>query len=424
MSNNNLLRGFKDYIFSEAEKFQYIIDVTSEIAANYNFQKSYFPLLEESNIYSRSLGEESDIISKETYNFIDKGGNDVTLRPEFTAGIVRALITNKLYDKLPLKIFSYGPLFRYERPQKGRARQFHQLNFEYFGNESFYAEIEILLLVRAICKKLRIRDKISLEINSLGSNETRAKYKEHLVGYLKKYQSSLSENSKIRLSKNPLRILDSKDKKDQEIIADAPKINEFYDIKDQDFFVKIIDYLSDAKLEFNINPNLVRGLDYYSHTVFEFTTDQLGAQNAVFAGGRYNNLVENMGGKYVPAIGFAGGIERLIELLDENYLEKEKNFIVPRAEKEFQFSFKLLDELRNLGYNFEVKSSAKNLSKSLRKLSSLNPHFVFIIGEEELSKNILIVKNFRSGQEYKISLVNWQSEFRKIYNNSVLKTIK
>jgi histidyl-tRNA synthetase len=424
MSNNNLLRGFKDFIFEDAEKLKYIIDIAAEVAANYSFHETYFPLLEESDTYTRSLGENSDIIGKETYNFIDKGGNNITLRPEFTAGIVRALIQHKLYDKLPLKFFTFGPLFRYERPQKGRARQFHQINFEYFGNASYYAELELLLLVRKLCKKLGIRKKISLEINSLGSSATRAKYKAELVNYLIKYKNSLSENSKIRLEKNPLRILDSKDAKDQEIVADAPKINDFYDIEDQRFFVNIVEYLSHEKLEFRINPKLVRGLDYYSQTVFEFTTNELGAQNAVFAGGRYNDLVSAMGGKFVPAIGFAGGVERLIELIDYKDFSAEKNFVLPVSEAEFKFSFRILDELRDLGYNFEIAPNAKNLTKSLKKIAAFKPHFVFIIGEEELKNNNLIIKNFRSGQEHKVEVSDWSSAFRKIYNNSTLKTIK
>jgi histidyl-tRNA synthetase len=393
------LRGVKDVIGEDAEKFNYILDIVKNIANNFSFQTCYFPIIEEGYIYRRTLGEESDIVTKEMYNFIDKGNNNITLRPEFTAGIVRSLISNNLTHQLPLKFFSYGPLFRYERPQHGRQRQFYQINFEYFGNESYYAELEIILLINQITNKLNITNKLELELNSLGSKKTRADYQGALIEYLQKYQQDLSLDSQKRLSKNPLRILDSKDKKDQEILLEAPKISKYYQIEDQASLDNLLALLADYNISYKINDKLVRGLDYYNNLVFEFTTKQLGSQNAVFAGGRYDDLVTNMGGKTsVPAIGFAAGLERLQGLLLDDYKRQASQIVVVNiGERSKKYAFDLMQKLRANNIKVEAILTHHNLSKKLKKATKYNPEKVIIIGDDEVSNGEVKIKNFNDG---------------------------
>ena len=400
MSDLAVLRGVKDIILENADKFNYIIDITSQVVENYNFSKAYFPIIENSQTYFKTLGEESDIVNKEMYSFIDKGENQVTLRPEFTAGIVRSLISNRLFDKLPLKFFSYGPVFRYERPQKGRQRQFYQINFEYFGNDSYFAEAEVILLVDNLLTKLGIKDKITLELNSLGSDLARKKFKTELVNYLSKYQNDLSDDSKRRLESNPLRILDSKNNVDRDILSTAPQISEFYEKEDKIFQENLLGILENNNIKYNINSKLVRGLDYYSKTVFEFTTEELGAQNAVFAGGRYDNLVKNMGGKDVSAIGFAGGMERLQEIVSNKYTKRNIDIVVVNVtEDEKEYAFSILQELRVLDINSEGIFTGNALGKKLKKAHKYDAKLVAIIGEDEKKSQNVKIKNYSDGKE-------------------------
>ena len=403
MEQVNILRGVKDVILDEAERFGYIIDNIQDIAQNFGFKTSYFPVIESSKTYIRTLGESSDIVTKEMYSFTDKGENQVTLRPEFTAGIVRSLITNSLFDKLPLKFFSYGPLFRYERPQKGRQRQFYQVNFEYFGNASYDAETEIILLINQMIKKLGLNEKLQLEINSIGGINTREIYKKALVEYLDKYKNSLSSDSQKRLENNPLRILDSKDDKDKEILLSAPKISQYYDKDDEEFFNNLLSSIDDFGISYKVNNQLVRGLDYYTKTVFEFTTPYLGSQNAVFAGGRYDNLVKNMGGKETPAIGFAGGLERLQELVGDSYVNNSTDIVIINVSaKEKKYAFNMMQYLRENNIITESILTDQNLGKKMKKASKFNTEFVAIIGEDECRHNKIQLKDFRDGKEFSI----------------------
>mgnify|MGYP003331741333 CR=1 FL=1 len=399
MEQVSVLRGVKDVILDEAEKFHYIISAIQKIAQNFGFRISYFPIIENSHTYIRTLGESSDIVTKEMYNFIDKGENNITLRPEFTAGVVRSLITNNLFDKLPLKFFSYGPLFRYERPQKGRQRQFYQINFEYFGNATYYAEVEIILLINNIIRHFELSDKIQLEINSIGSINTRTLYKEALVNYLAQYKNDLSPDSKRRLENNPLRILDSKDSKDQEILYSAPQISEFYDKEDQEFFDNILSLLTELSISYKVNSKLVRGLDYYTKTVFEFTTSLLGAQNAVFAGGRYDNLVKNMGGKDTPAIGFAGGLERLQALINNSLIVNIDVVVINVTAQEKDYAFRIMNQLRDSNIIAEAILTDSNLGKKMKKAGKYNTNLVVIIGDDEYKNQTVKIKDFRNGKE-------------------------
>lgn len=407
----NCLRGFKDVILTDAKKFNYIIDLIGKVAETYNYQKSYFPILEESSVYQRTLGEASDIVNKEMYNFTDKGENKVTLRPEFTAGIVRSLISNKLYHELPLKFFTYGPLFRYERPQKARQRQFNQVNFEFFGNDTYFAELELIMLIEQIIKKLNIQNKVTLEINSLGSNDARLKYKDELVNYYLRYENDLSEDSKHRLKTNPLRILDSKDIKDQEINQDAPLLEDYFTSFDQKFFSSLLEELTKQNISYKLNNKLVRGLDYYAHTVFEYSTALLGAQNAVFAGGRYDNLIENMGGRATPAVGFAGGVERMFELIEMNEQNIINIIVLPLSDAEKSSAFSLLNLLRQNDIKADIIFSGGNLTKKLKKAAKFKPDFVAILGENEVATKQVLLRNFKSGKEVLCEFANLAADF-------------
>lgn len=407
----NCLRGFKDVILADAKKFNYIIDLITNIAELYNFQRSYFPIMESSAVYHRTLGESSDIVNKEMYSFSDKGDHQVTLRPEFTAGIVRSLISNKLYHELPLKFFTYGPLFRYERPQKARQRQFNQVNFEFFGNESFFAELELIMLIEQILKALNLSNKVTLELNSLGSNEARSKYRAALTNYYQKYYHDLSADSQKRLKNNPLRILDSKELKDQKINQDAPLLENYLTASDESFFVSLLSELEKHQIKYVHNKKLVRGLDYYSHSVFEYSTKLLGAQNAVFAGGRYDKLVEIMGGKPTAAVGFAGGLERIFELITIDIDELKPVIILPISAAEHTYSYEILAIFRAHNLKAEIMLTGGNLGKKLKKAAKYNPDYVVLIGANEACQNQFLLRNFKTGKEELINKDNLRADF-------------
>jgi histidyl-tRNA synthetase len=317
MSNHKLqpVRGTKDLFGEEIKTFNSIIDLAKQKAASYGFAELQTPIFEFSELFERNLGEASDIVSKEVYKFLDRGENFLTLRPEFTASVVRAFISNgELQQVLPQKFFSYGPIFRYDRPQKGRQRQFHQINFEVLGEDNFYSDVEIILLASSILKDLGVLDQTNLQINSLGCYETKIKYEAALKKYFTKFSSDLSGDSKIRLEKNPLRILDSKELSDIKLFSEAPLIQDFFSDLAKKRFDEILNLLEQFNVKCEVNQRLVRGLDYYTSTVFEFVMPVEGAQNTVLAGGRYDNLIAKISGKSVPAIGFAAGIERLMLL--------------------------------------------------------------------------------------------------------------
>ncbi|MDX1950449.1 MAG: histidine--tRNA ligase [Rickettsiales bacterium] len=387
------VRGTKDYIFEDAEKFEAIINIAQNISQNYNFKTIHTPIFEETQVFSRSMGEESDVVSKEMYSFDTKGGENITLRPEFTAGIVRAFISNGLQQHIPLKLFSYGPVFRYERPQKGRQRQFHQVNFEYFGNPEPTADAEMIFCASQLLENLGVSEGLSLNINTLGDSESRKNYQSALVEYLSKYQVELSEDSKRRLAKNPLRILDSKDENDKKIIATAPLISDYLNDFSKNFFEKLLNFISGKiKTEIKVNPKIVRGLDYYSHSVFEFIleSENLGSQNTILAGGRYDALVEQMGGKQTPAIGFAAGVERL--MLASQISRKNNNLLAIISD----FDDKALETasiLRAKNINCEVIFSGK-FAKKIQKADKIGSKNILFIFEDKIE-----IKNLDSGEQ-------------------------
>jgi histidyl-tRNA synthetase len=317
MNTPQAIRGTQDIFGAEAEAFAHVVETFERVRKLYRFRRIEMPVFEKTEVFSRSIGETTDVVSKEMYSFPDRSGEDLTLRPEFTAGICRAFLTNGWQQHAPLKVATHGPLFRYERPQKGRYRQFHQLDAEIIGAAEPQADVELLAMADQLLKELGIADGVTLMLNTLGDAESRDAWRAALVEYFRAVKGELSEDSQGRLEKNPLRILDSKDPCDKIFVADAPKIDDFLSGEAQEFFAKVTSGLDAAGVEWTRAPALVRGLDYYRHTAFEFVTDRLGAQGTVLGGGRYDGLMESLGGPHTPAVGWAAGIERLAMLVGE-----------------------------------------------------------------------------------------------------------
>lgn len=309
------IRGTQDIFGADAEAFAHVVETFERVRKLYRFRRTEMPVFEKTAVFSRSLGETTDVVSKEMYSFEDRGGESLTLRPEFTAGLARAYLTNGWQQFAPLKIATHGPLFRYERPQKGRYRQFHQIDAEVIGAAEPLADVELLVMADQLIRELGISEGVTLHLNTLGDAPSREAWRNALIEYFRDHKDALSEDSQDRLERNPLRILDSKDPRDKPFTADAPKIDDFLSGEAQDFFGVVTAGLDAAGVDFVRAPALVRGLDYYRHTAFEFVTDRLGAQGTVLGGGRYDGLIEALGGPHTPAVGWAAGIERLAMLV-------------------------------------------------------------------------------------------------------------
>lgn len=401
MDNHKLqsVRGTKDLYGDDILRFNKIIEIAKNFANSYYFEELQTPIFEFSEIFERNLGEDSDILTKEVYKFVDRSNNSLTLRPEFTAAIVRAFIANGLISRaMPQKFFSYGPIFRYDRPQKGRQRQFHQINYEVFGAQNYYCDAELIILAQNILQKLGIVENVTLKISHLGCQKTKSDYAENLKQYFTKYKNELSEDSQIRLEKNPLRILDSKDIKDIKLFADAPKISEFYSQETQQNLADILNILEKSSINYVVDNNLVRGLDYYTGLVFEFVNDHDGAQNTILAGGRYDNLVGNMAKEQVAAVGFAAGVERLM-LMMNCIIEKKSSLVVNYvSEDEKLFAFEIANFLRNNGLIVDFNYSG-NFKRQMKKMAQKNYDFAIIIGDEEVKTKKLTIKNLEKGQE-------------------------
>lgn len=394
------VRGTKDIFNEEILKFNYIVDIAKKISSLYNFKEIITPIFEFSEVFERNLGDTSDVVMKEVYKFKDRGDNFLSLRPEFTAGVVRAILSNpELNNNFPAKLFSYGPAFRYDRPQKGRYRQFNQINFEYFGNETCLADVDILDMANRILTTLNLN--VKLEINSLGCEESRSNFENALKSYFEKYKNDLSNDSKVRLEKNVLRILDSKEECDKKLLVEAPKISDFYTNEDKQFLDNILNKLSLLGIKYQVNNLLVRGLDYYTSTVFEFTTEDLGAQSTVLAGGRYDKLMKQMGGGDVPAVGCASGVERLMLLINKTFEVNRPISIIAITENEVDYCIKLKEELQDNGFNTELISFGK-MKKNMNTANKINSKLAIIVGEDEVKNNQLTIKNLDKGIEEKV----------------------
>ena len=399
----NPLRGMKDLTFEESERFEYIVHTASSIAKRYGYGYIETPILEETTLFKRSVGESSDIVGKEMYQFIDKGENDVCMRPEGTAGVVRAFISAKL-DRQPVKqkFYYYGPMFRYEKPQKGRLREFHQFGCESFGEASVYEDFMIISMISQIFSELEIG--FDLKINSLGCKVCMPKYKENLVGSLTAIKDELCEDCNRRIGTNPIRVLDCKNGKCQTLLVESPKlINYLCEECDPDFN-KLTSLLDKAGIHYEVDTNLVRGLDYYNKTAFEFVSNEIGAQSAIAGGGRYDRLVEFLDGKPTPAVGFALGIERIMELVKMPETQPEGYYMGAMVPEAIPTLLKLAMRKR-LTDKVTVEYSSKGFKSHMKGVDKSNAKYAVLIGEDEL-KNETVWRKYLENKEERVIAIN------------------
>jgi histidyl-tRNA synthetase len=396
-------RGTQDLLPDTARRHRRVSETARAAAALYGFAEIATPIFEFTEVFARPIGEHTDIVSKEMYNFTDRGGEEVTLRPENTAGVVRAVLSNGLTQSTPLKFFYSGPMFRYERPQKGRFRQFHQIGVELIGVATPQADIEVIALGHRILRALGIADRVVLELNTLGDPASRTAYREALVRYFSGRISDLSEDSRRRLERNPLRILDSKDPGDQRLAAEAPDFSEYLNEASRDFFTRVRDGLDRIGIAYRLNPRLVRGLDYYTHTAFEFVTTDLGAQGTVIGGGRYDGLVELMGGPAMPGVGWAAGIERLAMLIDEPPSPPRPIALVPIGEAAEARMLVIAEQLRDAGLVVELGYSG-NLQRRMRRADRIGARAAILLGEDELARGVATIRDLDSGDQSEVAL--------------------
>lgn len=397
------IRGTQDIWGEEADRFQRVVETFDRVRRLYAFQRVEMPVFEATAVFSRSLGETTDVVAKEMYTFLDRGGDSLTLRPEFTAGLCRAYLSEGWQQLAPLKIATHGPVFRYERPQKGRFRQFHQLDAEIVGSEAAAADVELLVFADQLLHELGIADGVTLQLNTLGDAETREAWRAALVAHFEAHRGDLSEDSLARLDKNPLRILDSKDPRDRPIADSAPAIDDNLSPAAADFFARVTAGLDASGVAWTRNARLVRGLDYYRHTAFEFVTDRLGAQGTVLAGGRYDGLIESLGGPHTPAVGWAAGIERLAMLLDAPAPPTVEAALVPMGEAAEAAAQRILAELRRAGVAADMLFKG-NMKKRMAKAAATGARFAVIIGDDELARGQAAVKDLGSGEQQDVAL--------------------
>ncbi len=397
------IRGTQDIWGEEADRFQRVVETFDRARRLYAFQRVEIPVFEATAVFSRSLGETTDVVAKEMYTFLDRGGDSLTLRPEFTAGLCRAYLSEGWQQLAPLKIATHGPVFRYERPQKGRFRQFHQLDAEIIGSEAAAADVELLVFADQLLHELGIADGVTLQLNTLGDAETREAWRAALVAHFEAHRADLSEDSLARLDKNPLRILDSKDVRDRPIADSAPAIDDYLSAAAADFFARVTAGLDASGVAWTRNARLVRGLDYYRHTAFEFVTDRLGAQGTVLAGGRYDGLIESLGGPHTPAVGWAAGIERLAMLLDTPAPPSVEAALVPMGEAAEAAAQRILAELRRAGIAADMLFKG-NMKKRMAKSAAAGARFAVIIGDDELARGQAGLKDLGSGEQRDVAL--------------------
>ncbi len=413
-------RGTADLMPHEMAKHRHVMDTAREAAQLFDFQEIATPIFEFTEVFARPLGEGSDVVTKETYTFTDRGGESITLRPEGTAGVVRALISGGLTQTLPQKFYYQGPMFRYERPQKGRMRQFHQIGVEVLGVDSPFADADVIILGAKILQQLGILPKCRLHLNSLGDAESRQVYRGALVAYLSDHKKNLSEDSLRRLESNPLRILDSKDEGDRAIIADAPILADYLNQSSKTHFERVQDFLRLSKIDFTYDPKLVRGLDYYCHTAFEFITDALGAQGTVMGGGRYDGLAKKLGGPDIAGTGWAAGVERLTLLADLPPELPPQLVLIGSYDAEHQFAIEtMLSALSDLlrAKKLRVKMLfGNNLGKLMKKADKLGAEHVGILGVDEVHKDAFIHRNMKNGEQEDIPRANAENRFYELIN--------
>ena len=398
-------RGTSDLLPQDMAGHRHVINTAKTISLSFGFEEMATPIFEFTEVFARPLGETSDVVSKETYSFTDRGGEALTLRPEGTAGVVRALISAGLTQTLPQKFFYAGPMFRYERPQKGRMRQFHQIGVELLGVAGAVGDAEVITMGHMILSRLGVADKCILNINTLGDTESRLAYRQALVEYLSAFRGQLSEDSQRRLDLNPLRILDSKDEGDIALLVDAPRLDHYLNADSKAHFDAVRRYLDAAEIPAIINPRLVRGLDYYGHTTFEFITDALGAQGTVMAGGRYDGLAAMLGGGDVSGVGWAAGIERLAMLADVPPQQAVNVMMIGMSDDHMARLFPLAVSLRQQGLRVET-GYAPHLGKQMKRADRIEAGHVVILGDDEAARGVAILRSMVDGAQIEVALVD------------------
>ena len=409
MSKIQCVRGTYDLYGEAKRKAKKVVQIASKTVEKYGFEEIETPIFEFTEVFARNLGDTSDIVTKEMYCFEDRGGESLTLRPEGTAGVVRAFISEGMQQNLPVKLYYTGPMFRYERPQKGRQRQFTQFGVEMLGVDSYLADVDAISMAYEFLENLGLADSVMVEINSLGDTESRNAYREKLVAYFKAHFDELSEDSKARLERNPLRVLDSKEECDKRLVENAPLYADSLNETSKTFFENVLKGLDVLKIPYKVNNRLVRGLDYYCHTVFELTTDKLGAQGTVLAGGRYDGLVAQMGGSDVCGIGWACGVERLAMLLDGTVECKRPVAVIEVGDEVKDVALALAYRLRKNGFCVEHAYSG-NLKKRMMKANKANAYKALIIGSEEAQKGVVTLKDLDLGTQKEVLLSEVEKE--------------
>ncbi|WP_417513049.1 histidine--tRNA ligase [Minwuia sp.] len=399
------VRGTHDLLADDFAGQRAVIDVARRVALTHGYREIATPIFEFTEVFARSMGETSDVVSKEMYTFEDRGGESITLRPEYTAAICRAFISNGLQQSVPFKAFAAGPMFRYERPQKGRLRQFHQIDLEVIGAPEPAADVEVISAGAEILNQLNVLHKTVLHINTLGDPESRDAYRTALVDYFGAHRDRLSEDSLARLDRNPLRILDSKDEGDRALVVDAPLFSDYLNQHSQDFFGDVLAGLDTLGIGYEIDPRLVRGLDYYTHTAFEFVTDALGAQGAVIAGGRYDGLIEQIGGPPTPGIGWAGGIERLAMLSGVSTPAPRPIVLVPVGEAAEYEASKWAQWLRRKGFVVELGFKG-NVGKRMKRADRIGAACAILLGDDELERDVVNLKDLHTGEQREVTVAD------------------
>ena len=403
------IKGFHDILPEDIGRWHHIEDTAKSIFERYGYSEIRIPVLEFTEVFARSLGTSTDIVEKEMYTFTDRDGSSLTLRPEGTAGVVRAYVEDSMYTKSPQsKLYYTGMMFRHERPQKGRYRGFYQIGAELFGSDAPESDAELIAMIDGFFNSVNLGKSVTLELSSLGDNECRPAYKEKLKEFFTAHRDDLCEDCKRRLDTNPLRILDCKQKGCIEVSKDAPKMLDHLCSSCKEHFARVKEGLDSIGIPYEINPKIVRGLDYYTRTVFEFTTDQLGAQNAVAAGGRYDGLVKELGGPETPAVGFAMGLERIVLLHKEvtaQGFERRVDFYIAYLGKEAQnAAFSLAYELRSSGARVDADYGGKSLKSQMKRADKSGARYTVIIGEEELNRGIVKVRDMKESIEKEMSI--------------------
>ena len=403
MASLQPVRGTQDLLPAEQSRHRRVIETAREIAARYGYQEIATPIFEFTEVFSRPIGETTDIVVKEMYSFRDRSGDEITLRPEYTAGICRAIISNGLTQNLPLKYFASGPMFRHERPQKGRFRQFHQIDLELIGVPQPQADVEVIEAGAEILDALGILQRTVLELNTLGDTASRRAYRGALIDYFSKYTVDLSEDSRRRLEVNPLRILDSKDEHDRRISAGAPSFDQYLNDESRKFFAAVRSGLDHLGIRYELSPRLVRGLDYYCHTAFEFVTEHLGSQGTVLGGGRYDGLMALMGGPDTPGVGWAAGIERLAMLIADPPAVPRPIAIIPVGEKGEAEAPRIARDLRRAGFHVELGYSG-NVGRRMKRANKINARAAVLLGDDELARNSATLRDLDAGTQTEVPL--------------------